>query len=219
MEQSGDIVILLHGIGRTGHSMRPLQRVLCRAGYEALAISYPWRRYNVDRLAAWVADHLETSAVWERFVRAHFVTHSMGGLIAHTVVEAHARPERIGRVVMLGPPNGGSEVADLLHRTPPYRWFYGPAGQDLTTMARAAGTPPSYALGVIAGDRGWPYLLGNLAIPKPHDGRVAVARTRLAGMADHIVVPTTHSFMPGSARVHRQVLHFLAQGRFDPNRP
>lgn len=209
MDQPQDMVILLHGIGRTGRSMRPLAKTLEEAGHATLAISYPWRRHAIGELAQLVAAQLAKDAVWERHARVHFVAHSMGGLVARRMIEQHTGAGRIGRVVMLGPPNGGSEVADALHALAPYRWFYGPAGQELTTRAAMTDRAPDYELGVIAGSRGWPYLLGNLLIP------VAVARTRLAGMADHIVIYATHSFMPAHPSVHRQVLHFLAEGRFD----
>lgn len=214
MDRPRDIVILLHGIGRTGRSMQPLAQPIEQAGYETMVITYPWRSQPIEGLAHWVAARLAEDNVWERTTRLHFVTHSMGGLVARRLLQDLGDMSRIGRMVMLGPPNAGSEVADALHRLPPYRWLYGPAGQQLTTTASRLGEVLGYELGVIAGSRGWPYLLGNLTIRGPHDGRVAVARTHLTGMADHIVLPVTHSFMPANRQVHRQVVHFLAEGRF-----
>jgi pimeloyl-ACP methyl ester carboxylesterase len=213
MEASRTIVILLHGIGRTGASMRPLGRALEQSGYQALAISYPWRDHNIDGLAQWVDARLAWHGVWQHGAPIHFVTHSMGGLVARRLIERRA--DGFGRLVMLGPPNGGSEVADTLHRSKPYRWFYGPAGQELTTAAARMDPVSGYETGVIAGNRGWPYPLGNLMIRGPHDGRVAVARTRLPGMTDHVVLKVTHSFMPTNPSVQHQVMHFLANGRFD----
>jgi pimeloyl-ACP methyl ester carboxylesterase len=215
MDKPRDIVVLLHGIGRTGRSMRPLANALRQAGYDALALDYPWRHDRIDGLARWVDARLTDGHVWTRFARVHFVTHSMGGLVARCLVAQRPHQTNIGRMVMLGPPNGGSEVADALHRLPPYDWLYGPAGQELTTRANAAAHAAKLDLGVIAGSRGWSYPLGLAFIRGPHDGRVSVARTRLAGMTDHIVLPVTHSFMPANRRVQQQVLHFLVHGRFD----
>jgi hypothetical protein len=140
-----------------------------------------------------------------------------GGLVARQLLlgdrPTHAR---IGRVVMLAPPSAGSEVADFLAPLPPYRWLYGPAGQQLTTSHRSGiwRTSPDFELGIIAGATGWPYLLGNLLLPRPHDGRVSVERTRVDGMRDHLVVPATHSFIMRVPEVQRQVLHFIRHGGF-----
>lgn len=117
---------------------------------------------------------------------------------------------------MLAPPATGSEVADCLSPLSLYRWLYGPAGQQLTTHhdSGTGGTVPDFELGVIAGTTGWPYLLGSLLLPRPHDGRVSVERTRVDGMRDHLVLPATHSFIMRAPEVQRQVLHFLRHGGF-----
>jgi hypothetical protein len=119
---------------------------------------------------------------------------------------------------MLGPPNGGSEVADALHRLAPYRRFFGPAGAELVTLRGAAQErlfgPVDYPPGVIAGSRSL-YPLASLLLPGPNDGRVTVARTRLDGMADHIVLPAAHPTMMWNRRVLSETLHFLPWGRFD----
>jgi hypothetical protein len=114
-------------------------------------------------------------------------------------------------------PARGSEVADLLAGTPAYRSVFGPAGAQLATARTeallAAGGPIDYPVGVIAGDRaidpfGW------LVIPGPNDGKVAVARTRLEGLADHIVLHTTHPTMLMNVDVAMQAIAFLRTGRF-----
>src|SRR5688572_29945197 len=183
MRTQGEIVILLHGIARTKRSMFAIERALRRAGYDTLGITYPSLRMDIAALAGFIARALV--AVWAGPDRVHFVTHSMGGLVAARYLSDFAESipaGRLGRVVMLAPPAGGSEVADLLKRFSPYRWFYGPAGRGLTTRRDASLGTLSYDLGIIAGRRGWPYLLGNMVIRGPHDGRVAVARTRVPGM-------------------------------------
>ena len=106
------------------------------------------------------------------------------------------RPQRLGRVVMLGTPNGGSEIADRLKHIAAYRAFFGPAGQQLGTQRDAAiealFPPVDYPVGIIAGDRSIDPIRSAL-LPKPHDGRVSVANTRLDGMADHVVIGTIAS--------------------------
>lgn len=218
MEHAGEIVVLLHGIARTRLSMRPMEQELKRAGYRTLNLSYPSRRLDLAAIAAWLDRRFIAAGLWEAH-RVHFVTHSMGGLVAARYFAdfaAGSRAPRLGRVVMLAPPNQGSEVADFLEGLPPYRWLYGPAGQQLTTSARSnaeAGLPCD--VGIIAGTAGRAYLLGRLLIRAPHDGRVAVARTQLPGMRDHLVVHATHSFIMRKPEVQRQVLHFLEHGSFE----
>ncbi len=106
-------------------------------------------------------------------------------------------------------------VAAKLRNFLPYKWFYGPAGQELTTAARRRDrTKPYYDLGIIAGTRGWPYIIASLLIPGPHDGRVAVAHTKLAGMKDHVTLRATHTLIAWHPAVHRQIIHFVKEGVF-----
>ncbi len=195
--------------------MLPMELALRRAGYGTLAITYPSRRHDIVWLAGFVARTI--SEVWDGANRVHVVTHSMGGLVAARFLSDFAGgipKQKLGRVVMLAPPLQGSEVADFLQRFSPYRWFYGPAGQELTTTRESLDAPLPYELGIIAGSRGWPYLVAARVIPRPHDGRVAVARTMTTGMADHLVVPSTHTFIAWNPLVQRNVVHFLQHGRF-----
>lgn len=205
-------VLLLHGIGRTRLSMRSLERTLTAAGYRTENLTYPSRTLSLDALAGWL--HPRLAELWRHSTRVHVVTHSMGGLVAAHYLATHGDREKTGRVVMLAPPLGGSEVADALHGLPPYHWLFGPAGQELTTTARGDSMPPYYKLGIIAGTTGGLYPLGRAFIPGSHDGRVAVERTKHPGMADHLVVFASHSFIMRKPEVQRQTLHFLAHGRF-----
>ena len=215
MANRRDGVILLHGIGRGASSMGRLERALRNAGYRTLNLDYPARRRDLSALAAHVQ---AASSRWTAGVddRVHLVTHSMGGLVARAFITRH-RPGKLGRVVMLALPNQGSEIADLLERIPLYKRIYGPAGAQLTTrrsedLASVLG-PVDYPLGVIAGDRsidplGWAFL------PKPNDGKVTVAHTKVDGMTDHITLPATHSLIMRNAAVIAACLVFLRDGRF-----
>ena len=124
---------------------------------------------------------------------------------------------RVGRVVMLGPPNQGSEVVDRLGRLPGFTLLNGPAGKQLGTAAtdlpKTLG-PVSFELGVIAGTRSLNPLLSQL-LPNPDDGKVSVSATKVAGMTDFIALPVSHPLMMNNKEVLRQILAFLAKGRFD----
>lgn len=213
MPNAPESVLILHGIARTRFSMRPIERVLFAAGYRTLSLTYPSQTLSIAGIADWLRPRLED--LWRYSTRVHMVTHSMGGLVAAHYLNTHGDREKTGRVVMLAPPNLGSEVADALHRLPPYHWLYGPAGQELTTTARRDPMPPYYELGIIAGTRGGAYPLGRAFIRGAHDGRVSVASTRQAGMSDHLVLPLSHSFIMRDPEAQRQAVHFLERGRFD----
>lgn len=206
-------ILLLHGIGRTRLSMRPLERTLTAAGYRTENLTYPSRRLAIPDIADWL--HPRLAELWRHSTRVHVVTHSMGGLVVAQYLATHGDREKTGRVVMLAPPLMGSEVANALHTFPPYRWLFGPAGQELTTSARRDPMPPYYDLGIIAGTGGKLYPLGRAFIRGPHDGRVAVERTKHPGMADHLIVAASHSFIMRKPEVHRQTLYFLEHGKFE----
>src|SRR5262245_8537483 len=110
-----DIVVLVHGLGRTRRSMRPLVRPLERAGYRVLNIGHPsWRR-GLPGLAGHVAPRLEAALGPPGAgppPRLHFVGHSLGCLIIRWIA-AHRPPPGIGRIVLLTPPNQGARAADL----------------------------------------------------------------------------------------------------------
>jgi pimeloyl-ACP methyl ester carboxylesterase len=210
-----DGIVLLHGIARRSGSLAGLERILKADGYGTLNLDYPSRSSGLDDIT------LQLQEPIARFDagldgRLHFVTHSMGGLVARAYITRH-RPERLGHVVMLAPPNEGSEIADLLKRNPLYRAFFGPAGAELVTarpdeLQRLLG-PVDYPLGVIAGDRSL-YPLSSLLLPGPNDGRVSVERTRVTGMSDHITVHATHPLIMRNREAIEQVRHFLRHGRF-----
>ena len=204
-----DGVILLHGIARTALSFRKMQAALDTAGFATLNLDYASRRHPLETLAGYIHPAIEPFAAGIAGA-LHFVGHSMGGLLARVYIAKH-RPQRLGRVVMLGTPNGGSEIADRFRNFAPYRAFFGPAGQQLGTQrdaAVAAILPPvDYPVGIIAGDRSI-YPLASALLPKPHDGRVSVENTKLEGMVDHVVIHGAHPFLMRKIARLRKRLHF-----------
>ncbi|MHC2621802.1 pimeloyl-ACP methyl ester carboxylesterase [Bradyrhizobium huanghuaihaiense] len=216
--QSGDArcpgVVLLHGIARTSASLAKLERALQASGFTTLNIDYPSRSKPIAAITDDI--HPAIARFAERDAPLHFVAHSMGGLVARAYIARH-RPARLGRVVMLGTPNSGSEVADLLRGFPPYRAFYGPAGLELTTTpATVPSALPAidYPVGVIAGTRFIDPVAGLFVLPKPNDGRVSVQSTMLAGMTDHVVVKASHTGLPRHTAAIEQTIAFLRDGRF-----
>lgn len=217
--QDIEYVILLHGIGHVSLNMLYAEKVLKKQGLETLNLTYPSLRQDISSLADWLSERLKEQDIWQRARRIHFVAHSMGGLVTGAYLERYKDQipaEKMGRVVMLGTPHGGSEVADFLQDNPVYQWVFGPAGQELTTERRKqAQVVPWYDLGMIAGTTESVLTLGKLFInPIPHDGCVSVESTKIEGMKDHITIPVMHSFMAWTPDVHAQILEFIQRGTF-----
>lgn len=209
-------VILLHGLGRTRRSMQPMAEALRAAGYVVHNVDYPSRTAPIAELAELAVAPEVVACEAAGATRIHFVTHSLGGILVRQYFAVH--PAAItGRVVMLGPPNQGSEVADRLGGWRLFALFNGPAGRQLGTGAGSVPNllgPVTFPAGVIAGRRSLNWINSRL-IPGPDDGKVSVARTRVAGMADHLVIRCSHPFLMRDRTAIRQTLIFLAQGRFD----
>ena len=192
----------------------PVARAIKRAGYRPLALGYPSRSWTLDRIVDMLAARI---AAESHGARTHIVGHSMGALVAQALVARH-RPADLGRVVMLGPPLAGSEWVSLLRRAGLERLVLRRAGDllhpdrpdALTVMLGRV----DYPLGIIAGDRALDPLLPRLIFPRANDGKVAVAATHVAGQADHIVLPVSHTLMLWNREVHRQILAFLRMGHF-----
>ena len=205
-----DHVLLVHGLGRSERSMRPLEQHLREAGYVVHNVGYPSTSEGPDELIAHVARSVDECRA-ESDAKIHFVTHSMGGILVRAYLSEN-RPEELGRVVQLAPPNHGSELVDRLGK---YKKWLGPTGRELGTDDDSLPNRlelPDYDLGVIAG-RGSISLLSTM-IPGPDDGRVSVESARLPGAKDFLLIDASHTFIMRREEVAFQVDRFLQTGRF-----
>lgn len=214
MSNTSSCVILLHGLVRSAKAMEPLSRALDQQGFYSVNEDYPSRHHSIEVLA----DKAINSALEKcpKGLDINFVTHSLGGILVRQYLSKRSI-ERLNRVVMLGPPNQGSEVVDKLKHVLGFRFMNGPAGMQLGTDE--ASVPKTlgganFELGVIAGTRSINWGLSSL-IPSTDDGKVSVESTKIEGMADHIEMSVTHPFMMKNKQVIEQVIFFLRNGSFN----
>jgi chloramphenicol-sensitive protein RarD len=205
---TGREVILVHGLWVGAWVMARLAQQLAARGYSVRRYSY--RSTGEDFQTQ--AQRLATFARASRAGELHFVAHSLGGLVTLKML---AEEDRLppGRIVLLGSPLGGSEVARKTLRLP--------AGDRLLGAARTpleAGygqIPANRETGMIAGLKslGLGMLVGGAGLPG--DGTVALSETRVPGLQDELALPVTHTGLLYSAEVARQTVNFLRTGRFE----
>jgi triacylglycerol esterase/lipase EstA (alpha/beta hydrolase family) len=195
-----EIVLLLHGMGRTSRSMAGMHRYLVRAGYSAIHWDYPSMREQIepngDRLCTTLAEMDNDRQV----SKIHLVTHSLGGIIVRHAL-SQALPKKLGRVVMLAPPNRGSRAARRL--LPVLGMVMKPLSQltdDPDSMVNQLPGLDGVEIGIIAA---------------VHDDKARIEETHLTGQTDHLVVPGFHTFIMSRRDVQEQTLVFIRNGRFN----
>lgn len=215
LAHASDSVILLHGLARSSGSMRKLEARLADAGHVVVNVDYPSRTTGIEQLSEEVISSALADPRLRSCDRIHFVTHSLGGILVRAYVAKFGIP-KLGRVVMLGPPNQGSEVVDRIGAWKLFKRINGPAGGELGTgpdsLPNRLG-PVDFELGVIAGDRSINWI-NSAMIKGPDDGKVSVERTKVAWMKDYVVFHVTHPMIMKNRAVIDATLRFLATGSF-----
>lgn len=210
-----DCAVLLHGLARSASSMSKMREALEREGYRVANVGYPSTQMPIEELAG-IAIPLALDYCRDS-TSVNFVTHSMGGILVRQYLSTNSI-NNLHRVVMLGPPNQGSEVVDVLREVPGFELINGDAGLQLGTGKKSVPLqlgPADFELGVIAGNSSINLLLSTM-IPGEDDGKVSVANTRLEGMRDHLVVDVSHPLLMRDDDVIAQVIYFLRFGYFNP---
>ena len=215
---TGEAVVFVHGIIRSSKSFDDLQRATRDAGFAVIPFDYPSTRVSISDGAKFLTEVLDSLQGVEQI---HFVVHSMGGLVVRNALKEPRPQWKLGRMVMLGVPNQGAQMANIMQDNILYKFLYGPAGQELVAdpagfIAKLPAPPMEFA--VIAGARGTPDGWNPL-IPGDDDGTVSVEATALPGAADFMTVPALHSFMMSHPAVQSSTLHFLRTGALHKDSP
>lgn len=211
-----EYVILLHGLARTKGAMEKLEKRLLDEGYGVFNQGYPSREKTIEALSLAFIPKAVQYCRDQGAQKIHFVTHSMGGILVRHYLKEHTIAE-LGRVVMLSPPNGGSEVVDKLGGSFLFKWWNGPAGQQLGTGENSIPNrlgAVDFEVGVITGDRSINLILSCL-IPGPDDGKVSLENAKVTGMKEFTVIHASHPFIMRNKEALGQVVSFLKTGRFE----
>jgi len=223
LEQSGRVaqvrghtVILLHGLGEGRDSMMPLAQHL-RTALDATVLTFGYASVKADIDAHGRA----LDSVVSRLPHADtlsFVGHSLGNLVVRRWMALAAARDlaRTRRMVMLGPPNQGSDLARMASRIWGLASLTGGASRDLVVdWPRIAPSlaVPGCDFGILAGGRGDDTGY-SLLLEGDDDAVVRVAETRLPGARDFLVLPVHHAAMMRDAAVQRATAEFLQTGRF-----
>ena len=211
-----ECVILLHGLLRSAASMSLIEYDLIQEGYDVINIDYASTRSSIPGVAE---DEVAAAVALARdqgYKRIHFVSHSLGALVIRTYLQEHSLPEG-SRIVMLAPPNQGSELADWVYaKFPRLSRIAGPAAKQLGTRNRSYASnlnPINGQIGVIIGSESWNPLFSKI-LPGSDDGAVSVERAKLKEMRDFMVAPCNHTTIILNRQVRLQVVHFLQVGYF-----
>jgi len=201
--------------------MQPLADHLARAGYRTHNLAYPSTELPPDALVGHVAREIAACCAGDDVRVLHLVGHSLGGILARAWLAQEPAPPlaaRTRRLVLLAPPNRGSEIVDTLGDNALFQWLLGPTAARLGTGDESLPNtlpppPPGVEIGVVAGtDTVNP--LGSAVLPDEDDGMVTLESTKLPGMTDHITLPVSHAFIMTADETATHVLHFLRHGRF-----
>src|SRR5581483_10490345 len=210
-------VILLHGLCRTSRSMTKMESALTNAGFKVRNVNYPSRSAPIEKLADDAIGKAVVDCQNDGATKIHFVTHSLGGILVRSYLLRH-QISNLGRVVMLAPPNQGSEIVDKIGGWSLFKFINGVAGNELGTDTNSVPNklgPANFPLGIIAGDRSINWINSWFLIPGRDDGKVSIERAKLQGMDDFIVVHATHPFIMRNKETIRQTIYFLRNGKFE----
>ncbi len=208
-------VVLLHGMGRSSRSMDKIANSLKCSGYNVINISYPSTKKPITVL---ITDFIKPQLDKLKKIsdsKIHFVAHSLGGILVRLLLQTEKLPHG-SRIIMLSPPNHGSEIVDRYKNTWWYKRINGSAGQELGTTASSLPNQLralNYSIGVITGKKSYEPWFSRLMLGDD-DGKVSVKSAMLDEMDDFLVVECGHTFIMQNRDVINHIKQFIICGCF-----
>lgn len=213
-KKNKEYVVVLHGLYINPFYMAQLSNYLSKNGYDVINIGYPSTKYDLETLAKHVEKEINTH-IEDKSRIVNFVGYSLGGVVLRAVHKNY-RPVHMGRVVQIGVPNKGSEVADRLSNIQFFTWLFGPILKQLVTKQEHIQHlfgEIDYELGVIVSKNSRNILFRKF-FSGDNDGLVAVNSALLDGAKDSYIIDATHELMPFNKEIMRQTLFFIRDGHF-----
>lgn len=222
--QGQESVICLHGFFRSYRCMIPIANVVRDEGLNVYLWDYPSRKKTIEQHAECLVEILNAIAKDNPSEPIHFVTHSLGGLIVRTAMNHPNCPKeaKIGKAILLAPPNRGAVLARSFHGWPIIRWIFGKkAGHQLMTYTETdmhnLGTfPETKQVMVIAGKKESQFFKWAKV---PNDGKVTVDETRLNSPHNHHILNVSHSWIMTSRESIALTKGFLLSTDSQSNAP
>ena len=203
-------LIVLHGLARTKYSMSSIEDYFKAKNYSVFNKAYPSTKKKIEDLSSVVGEGI-SDCQGIGATEIYFVTHSMGGILVRHYFQNKTVDPKIKAVVMLAPPNHGSEIVDAFKNKAWFKWYNGPAGVQLGTDSESLPNtlkPIKIPVGIITGnvssDPWFSYLFDG-----PNDGKVSVESAKLKEMKAMLIVPQGHTFIMNADRVHKDTQHFF----------
>ncbi len=210
-----ECVVLLHGFGRSSFSLGRINTNLLENGYKTIAIDYPSRRFHAYQLVEqFILPKIKKES--KNCTKIHFVGYSLGGILTRYIIANH-RPDNLGRVVYIATPHQGVDIVNHLGHHAWFQTIFGPAVLDLKIASSFLDSLPKkadYEAGVLCGNFSLNPFTSLFLIPGDDDGTISVESTKLEGMKDHIIIPSTHNMLLYNDIVIEQVERFISTGSF-----
>ncbi len=215
-KKKGDYVVLVHGLWSSPFAMAKIGERLTEQNYNVINVGYPSSQKEIKTISREYLKNITDKNCPDTTKKIHFVTHSMGGIIIRDYINQLSDIERIGKVVMLAPPNNGSEIIDNFKGVKVLEKIIGPAGMELGTDS--LDTPRTLGdakvpTGVVIGT-GKTFPLIELFVKEENDGMVTIESAKLEGMKDFKVDKSSHTMITFSDEVIDYVVRFLKEETF-----
>lgn len=215
LQAQEESVVCIHGFMTTHRSMKPVKQALKETCLDVYLWEYPSRRQTFQENACLLISFLQKIAHYRPGAPIHFVTHSIGALILRVALNTPECPQeaKIGRAVLVAPPNKGSSLARRFGQLSPVRFVLGPkSGRQLMCYEESDITclgyfPEEMEILVAAGSRG-----SSLWFRRPNDGLIAVEETALNTPFYWRVYPISHGKLLKSRQMLCLLKNFLLYG-------